>query len=86
MKAILILDMPEKCTLCDLCNFGSATCCADGSDIEEEMSNGTKPSWCPLKPMPQPREMTNADSSNPWIDENAIGFNECLAEILGEEE
>lgn len=92
MKAILVIDMPSCCADCrfkDSSTFMNEItfyCHASGDvlicNIDEEID-----SICPLKPMPQPREMTEIDSIyNPWIDENAIGFNECLAEILGEEE
>lgn len=79
MKAILVIDLNDDVNLEDV-EISYVIQDKYGMPVKAEVDG------CPLKPMPQPREMTNADSSNPWIDENAIGFNECLAEILGEEE
>ena len=81
--------MPNKCKECP-CNqynynadryecgawlFYSKSVCHMKSmeDIE------TKPNWCPLKPMPQKKEILDSRMKT------AIGWNECIDEILGGE-
>lgn len=75
MKAILVVNMPKNCAEC---KFRFNICSA--VDWDE------RPSWCPLKPIPQKLdEMSNIDSSlfcqNMKGDQFCIGWNECLEEI-----
>ena len=58
-KAVLVLDeMPTECFKCKLCQFafdsdlfkeGEAFCAIEIRSIEENLNNGSKPNWCPLK-------------------------------------
>ena len=52
MKAILVIDMPEKCEDCPLTEWAGSYCRLIGMFVNDE-----RPSWCPLKPMPQKKEV-----------------------------
>lgn len=76
-KAILVFDkMPNSCNECEVrCT---------GYTAKDYAEKGIKrPSWCPLRPLP-----------NKWYDDGstsfamgiARGFNKCLDEITGETE
>lgn len=74
-KAILVIDMPSKCEECCFCR-GFNVCrikqCIEREGItsihtvDKQIMEGTKPSWCPLKPMP----------------EKVIGYKDCINEIV----
>lgn len=86
-KAILVIDMPEKCIDCPLCATYAASawspreywCTAyDNKDVDHPYDD--KPDWCPLKPAPEEQEIWYDDDSNDWD----RGYNSCLHEIVGE--
>ena len=59
-KAMLVIDkMPKKCLDCELIwdemNNGIVRC-SNGRMLDEADICKEKPSWCPLKPMPQMKE------------------------------
>lgn len=101
MKAILVIDMPKKCYDCQLmtdnmyCKGFTPYYTKDGTHItkmcvEDYVMHGDKHPNCPLKPMPK-RMLTLAKMSNGEIlNNNEIqymkGRNDCIDEILGEEE
>lgn len=73
MKAILIVDIPKNCIQCEI------TCQENyirgGSESYKE-----RPSWCPLKPMPEPikqHAIEGDDVTEAYID----AWNACLEEI-----
>lgn len=78
MKAVLVIDMPKSCRECRLYRpyeFRQAVHCG-GNFRDINFSDGDKPYWCPLKPLPQ------------RYDEDVMreqkGWNRCLDEILGD--
>ena len=74
-KAILILDeMPKQCNICPLFE--------KYCDVDKDFSlTGFKRAGgCPLKPLPQKEDDLR------YLDSYAKGFNDCIDEILGEEE
>ena len=80
-KVILVMDKPESCMFCPLLDGEIGECNAGG--IIEDGENPTK---CPLKPMP-----TRVTDRNTFAIENKYanyqdGYNECIDEILGEQE
>ena len=79
MKAILVIDMPETCDDCPLTEWAGGYCRLAGMFVAED----ERPSWCPLKPMPQ-KMRTDAND----IEEDSYwqGWNSCLEEIMGETE
>lgn len=78
MKAVLVMDMPTNCSKCKLIflqGIGEAICNAVDWD--------DRPSWCPLRPLPQRKgkygELHQYDTDFHY----EIGWNECLDEIMG---
>ena len=81
MKAILVIDMPKGCCECncaiDLCH---------GTIPSQEWYN-KRPSWCPLKPIPEKKEIKNIFQYRGLAEQyRKEGWNECIEEILGETE
>lgn len=74
MKAILVIDLPKNCAECKLMflqGIGEGIC--NAVDWEE------RPSWCPLKPLPEPKDIGYPN------DDYDVGFGDgwdaCLKEI-----
>lgn len=89
MKAILVIDIPKCCEECQLINshydneYGLQTYCGvDYHRIKEK----NKKDLCPLKPMP--RKEKGRYWHNGIAKENTYvcGWNDCIDEILGEQE
>ena len=89
MKAILVLDMPEVCGVCPLCQPDNERnicyCSKTMTDIKLE----EKPDWCPIKPIPFKRK-----SMVEWVDTNIKsydlteydkGWNDCIEFLEGED-
>ena len=95
-KAVLVIDMPVACLDCPFEDFllNSSNQIVEDKPLcklepglgvlEDEYS---KPSWCPLKPMPKQftlDEILMAKDVKTAIEMRA--YNDCLDEILGETE
>lgn len=93
MKAILVIDnMPKTCGQCTYCiteqiENNTVHYCVSGKEgIVDIKDLNKKQTWCPLKPIPQKKEVCSleyATDVEDWFDN---GYNECIDEILGEEE
>lgn len=82
MKAILVIDMPSCCAECPLMLWDAESeyygaCCPTlkedncvADSYKENENKGTKPNWCPLKPMPQTRDVGYP------INNYAVGFSD----------
>ena len=86
MKAILVIDMPEKCEDCLL--YNNECCCADIQwhltgelGYREVWHPEKRQEWCPLKPMPKERK--GGGSKDTAI---AYGWNLLLEKIGGIED
>ena len=86
MKAILVIEMPENCDICDLSNtvHGYHENCLNHEFFETDIDFYVRPSWCPLKPPPN-----KLIHENEWYEDDKMsgyinGWNACLTEILGE--
>lgn len=84
-KAILVIDMPKSCEDCPCWNAddrkdwcGATNVTLTGCDIEKE-----RPSWCPLKPMPNKKTIFHEYEFEDLMN---LGWNACIDEILGETE
>ena len=81
-KAILVIDEPTCCDDCPLMFENDCGVMQIHMQLEYGELYYPKPSWCPLKPMPKELE--------PGISEKYVdycqGFNDCISEILGEED
>lgn len=84
-KGIIVVDIPESCRNIrgdeNGCPFGGMVCQICDKDVMKHTVHGTKPDWCPIKEMPEKKEIKDAVNmtSFGWIE----GFNACLDEIEG---
>jgi hypothetical protein len=80
-KAVLVMDMPEFCCVCDLVECGDEYidhhCSPMGREIPS-IGKAKRPDWCPLKPLPKKQKLTMAE---PWQDAITMGWNACIEEI-----
>jgi len=84
MKAILMFDMPTECVKCN--QFAFECCHAMKREIEREnIVQCKRPSWCPVKPIPNRIDWLENGYNAEWI-LFSTGWNACLDEILGETE
>lgn len=86
-KAVLIMDMPERCADCPLRNSEktSYVCCyLTLKNISSTDYYDKKPDWCPLRELPEHEtEMTDADDlGNDYVRGTLDGWNACLDTIL----
>lgn len=88
MKAILVLDeMPRCCDDCQL-NYDMGFGC-DGFAIDDytpidmkEMRDETKrPSWCPLKAMPERKRLPHELDDDDITFGRVCGWNDCIEEL-----
>lgn len=78
-KAVLIMDMPESCDMCDLCYtlpFGNKICCIKLKGVPRQK----RPDFCPLRHLPERTEINYYMNSK----EKGVveGWNACLDKIL----
>lgn len=86
MKAILLINMPSSCHECPLLGERWDECQAIGAIMSKEQMD-TKPSWCPLRPMPKrsrPQDVGQVDDL--YQAGLYAGWNECVFVLLGETE
>lgn len=85
MKVLLIEDS-ETCSECLLGIYNRRWfCLATGKDIDLLKSRYEKPSWCPLRPLPD-RENPTRLKDGTYFKAYDTGWNDCLDEIMGETE
>lgn len=80
-KAMLIMDMPKKCHECPFAyiTLSERECLVKDMDINVDVKN-EKPTWCPLKEVPQKENgtfVTNAEEMG-----YVRGYNACVDDIL----
>ena len=84
-KAILVIDMPERCYDCEFCYYSDgryAMCQLRDKAIDEPKE--IKPDWCRLKPLPEKYEIDRSKCSDPFYEfEFEYGYNQCVDGILG---
>lgn len=86
-KSILVIDTPMSCEDCELCTNGYI--CLRLGEVDESVENGTIDLRCPLKPMPQKLSIESGSITNTFKDSTKymhIGYNDCIDELLGEQE
>lgn len=64
MKGIIVVDMPDSCSICDLCHesnydlryqiSGRRFCGIKNENVDQycNYGNPSKPDWCPIKLLP----------------------------------
>jgi hypothetical protein len=86
-KAILVIDMPDKCWKCPICasyqtsafSIREYWCTANEN---EDVDPDKKPDWCPLREMPK-KKLPYLTSSDHLIGFGE-GYNACINDILGD--
>ena len=99
MKAVLVMEMPDKCLNCPLHQFVEAEegeydafvfCNAENwrEPITHQPVENLKerPDWCPLRPLPERKEYLLPDGKMDLNEASRYGWNKCLDEIVGETE
>lgn len=94
-KAVLIMDMPESCDMCDFADdtqpprYGERTLYCNAPGIGDDVTDyiACRPDWCPPRELPEkveelPSEKYEFGSLGRAF---AAGFNVCLEKILGKE-
>lgn len=77
MKSILVIDTPNDCYDCPCYYEERNKCEATFKNVEDD--DIEKPSWCPLKNLPEPKDIgyPNDDYDVGFAD----GWDACLKEI-----
>lgn len=97
MKAVLVIDKPNRCGECPLCSkdenyWGDIVSAECQMQYKGYVALNEKPYWCPLRPLPEKKEMITdlpqlTDSVSGKIARAFIkGYNACINEITGETE
>lgn len=78
-KSILVIDTPENCGKCPCFLEVATDCCGvNGKDVD---SHG-KPDWCPLRDLPEKKEITGDNFSISVETVWNKAWNDCIDEIL----
>lgn len=85
-KAVLVMDMPSSCDKCNfqqcgICHAVRKSICGTPTDLK------SKPDWCPLKPMPEKKDICGTYNSEYYakggmMPSTKMGYNACIDEIL----
>ena len=86
-KSVLVMKTPEKCLDCNLCVLdmdGSISCYYNKREICSNVGeNNSRPNWCPLRPLPDRKEITETYKWEDRLPSFKCGWNWCLDEITG---
>lgn len=82
MKVALVMDMPENCASCRLCNMNLYDMSKSGvycqfykqENIPWETAKMEKPDWCPLLEVPEKKSITPLGAES-----YVSGWNDCVA-------
>lgn len=84
-KSILVIDTPECCNECEMCEETDRNHCVCRVSLDEiGLFNKTieddsaKPDWCPLRDLPDKKPCM---AMGKWLNFNC-GYNSCVDEIL----
>ena len=96
MKGIIVVDMPECCDMCGFSSqaydtelFEEGECyCTISMESVDNIAEGYKPSWCPIRPIPERKEGGRLVLS-PLLKEGLTdyerGWNDCIDSIEEED-
>ena len=88
-KGYVMVDIPDSCIECNFCIYDelrNGYYCSGQSDEEGTEFFAwlnSKPSWCPIKEFPEGYD--NPNRYEPDDAKFAEGYNDCLNNILGDE-
>lgn len=89
-KSILVIDTQENCERCPLFRRDIDSIpeeyCFDGVIKREIVDLNKKPDWCPLKEIPEKKEVRNFCFGQRDFEQQGYqqGWNSCIKEIFGE--
>lgn len=91
-KAVLVMDMPESCDMCDFADdtqpprYGERTLYCNAPGIGDDVTDyiACRPDWCPLRELPEKKEELPNENYEFGSLGKAFtsGWNACLDEIL----
>ena len=88
-KAMLIMDMPKCCALCELyySQVGLPKCTATWKTVDFKNTE-VRQEWCPLREVPQKQNICGTYNSEYFKNGGKpasfkVGYNACIDEILG---
>lgn len=87
-KAIFVMDMPNSCDECSfetevrMGGYAKSYCGVPGCGRETDDYIACRAEWCPLKPMPEKRDMRFLDDASEYYRQ---GWNACIDAICGKE-
>ena len=92
-KAVLVMDMPESCDMCDFVDdeqpprYGEKTLYCGVPGIGEDVTDyiECRPEFCPLRELPEKKETVHPQEcyeNSYCTDEMKAGWNACLGRIL----
>ena len=89
-KAILVMDMPDKCGECECsyCDYDDPHLNLICAVVGDNVSGSDKPDWCPLRPMPEKKPLKgNVSNIQRMMEEmGAVSWNACIDAIGGGDE
>lgn len=82
-KAVLVMDMPESCAVCDFVEEPRPRMYCGVPGIGEDVTDyiACRPDFCPLRELPE--ENHNNNECDEYLDGYDAGWNACLEEIAG---
>lgn len=80
-KSILIVDTPDNCEKCKFCASEYVDFCILENAAVDDTSK--IPDWCPLKPLPDRKEIIETYKWEDRLPSFKCGWNWCLDEITG---
>lgn len=84
-KAVLVMDMPERCADCPLRSSEktSYVCCyLTLKNISSTDYYDKKPDWCPLRELPEKIPELKSGCEEVSTSIHRVGWNACLNEIM----
>lgn len=89
-KAILVMDMPESCDMCDFVDdeqpprYGEKTLYCGVLGIGEDVTDyiGCRPDFCPLRELPEKIPELKSGYEEVSTSIHRVGWNACLDTIL----
>lgn len=79
----MLEKMPFMCGMCRFSTRGThPVCIATDREHFVDISKGGRPSWCPLKEMPERKRLPHETDEDDILFGKACGWNECIEEML----
>ena len=84
---IALIEEPKSCASCPFLDMGYALdMCRLSKRQVTTMESINIPKWCELKPLPEEKNIQNVSINYFYDFGRAVGWNDCLDEIMGETE